>query len=128
MNERERLGKLILDSGELCNHCNAEFDSENIAQYLLENGVVLLPCKKGEKVFEIIKDCFSCSHCNTDYACSVCICERKSTDDLFDLFEVDWDKDCVYAISETHFNYNMVTDMGETVFLTREEAEKKLKG
>lgn len=74
-----------------------------------------------KKIFEISKDCFRCSHYKED---GFCFCEREPKGDLF---EVDKDKDCIYEILEMPFNYNMITDMGETIFLTRYEAEKSVK-
>ena len=92
-----------------------------VTDYLLKHNVIALPCKKGEKIFEIAKDCFRGSHYK-EY--DFCLCEREPKGDLF---EVDWDKDCVYEILEMPFSYNMITDMDEMIFLTRYEAEKALK-
>jgi hypothetical protein len=57
--ERERLIKLIDDFGDdvaLCDVCNRPPEdcegctNEQLADYLLENGVVVLPCKVGDTV------------------------------------------------------------------------------
>lgn len=131
MNERERLIELIEDgscsylSTEKCKNlmCECRTCCEQVlADYLLKNNVIVLPCKKGEKVFGIAKSCFRCSHYKDD---GFCLCEREPKGDLF---EVDLDKNCSYEISEMPFSYSMIDDVGETVFLTRYEAEKKLRG
>lgn len=97
--------------------------AENIADYLIANGVILPPCKVGDKVFEIKKTCFECPYCKDDYA-NWCEC---ALDDNKTMFETDYDKDCIYEIRETKFIYNMIEQVGKTVFVSREDAEKALK-
>ena len=46
---RDRLIKLLRDSG-----CSDEFETfEDIADYLIENGVIVPPCKVGDKIYYI---------------------------------------------------------------------------
>jgi hypothetical protein len=68
---------------------------------LEEQGLLIkLPCKVGTKVFEI------CTHCGW-YAMDI---------------------PTTYSIQERVFNYEYINDIGKTIFLTREEAEKALEG
>ena len=62
MNERERLIKLIDDFGDdvaLCDVCNRPLEdcegctNEQLAEHLLENGVIVLPVKVGQTVYGI---------------------------------------------------------------------------
>lgn len=95
-----------------------------VADYLLENGVVVLPCKVGDTYYVIQR------YCNTD---------------PFELTKepvAPWDcekycgcGDCSfseYRIEEHHFGtirfiLSVEKEIGKTVFLTREEAEAKLR-
>ncbi len=126
---RERLIKLLKQAeiqqilNAVCGDIDSLIDSprgaEFIADYLLENGVVLLPCKAGDAVY---------------------IVDRTS--------------DSVVSGIITHFEYNLYTTpkewitvvsnelwygkteirnridllIGKTVFLSREDAERALKG
>ena len=82
------------------------------ADYLLENGVIVPPCKVGDVVYEVDLP---------EYGIIVC----KVTKALYDSEEV-----IINVIdghgkgSEYYFDFD---DFGKTVFLTKEEAEAKLK-
>ena len=122
---RDRLIELINnfydEYFDICPECDDE--SACIADYLLDNGVIVLPCKIGDTVFEVEKNCLNCPH-YTDAGYSDW-CECKLDDDKL-MFEVDFDGDCVYEIIETKFEYRMIDRVGKTVFLTRDEAEQAL--
>jgi hypothetical protein len=88
--------------------------NEFIADHLIENGVIVPPCKVGDKLY---------------FVCVDEICEDYI------------DKGKVYAISQNEntlwfsvrylsgLRYDHTSsDFGKTVFLTKEEAEQKLKG
>lgn len=123
MNERERLIELIDDFGDdvaLCDVCNRPREdcegctNEQLAEYLVENGVVVLPCKVGDTVYEI--------------------CERRRSgkwqkaivERVVHGIEIGIDKILTARCGTTTYVY--LSRLGETVFLTREEAEKALKG
>ena len=123
MNERERLIELIDDFGDdvaLCDVCNRPREdcegctNEQLAEYLVENGVVVLPCKVGGTVYEI--------------------CERRRSgkwqkaivERVVHGIEIGIDKILTARCGTTTYLY--LSRLGETVFLTREEAEKALKG
>ena len=103
-----------------------EFDEvtiADIADHLLTNGVVVPPCKVGDTVYKIIKDCSECPNFREYFFAYDCCC---SLDDGKTMFDCDFDKDCIYKIEEILFTHAIMdgNSFGKTVFLTREEAEK----
>ncbi len=94
MTDRERLADLITRAVGGCDLYWADV----IADYLLENGVIVPPCKVDDTVYEI-----QYNHC--------CTCP-------------DFD---YYSINEKRFHLDMLNEINKTVFLTREEAEQSLK-
>lgn len=93
-----------------------------LAEYLLANGVVVQPCKVGDTVYAFSGDFgvvlpyfvdnlrIGFLDKNRNYWIYEANCHAEETDELLD--ELDFDPD----------------DFGKTVFLTREEAERALKG
>ena len=81
--------------------------TEKIADYLIQNGVVVLPCKVGDVAYIIINESekFGGSYVEEEKIVEVSTAGRIWTDKCY------YDDD----------------DIGKTVFLSREEAEKKLK-
>ncbi len=104
---------------ELISQCNAknlnmvqllEFEKLILADYLLENGVIVPPCKVGQILYVIevglineakVKEYKYCSNSNNGVHWHI-------------IFEE------LFAMSEAH--------IGKNVFYTREEAERALKG
>lgn len=131
INEHERLVDLLKEAKSITKNItlystideiiDTSYD-DLVADYLLKNGVIVLPCKIGDNVYEITKDCFNCSYLK-DYS-DTYICERNPDRNLFD---VDYEKDCKYKISKIVFTYSLVPYIGRHVFLTKEEAERALK-
>lgn len=86
----------------------------------LENGTMIeLPCKLGTKVFEM----------NSYYDCKIdAFCECHD-------FSLRGEKACICCenntkknvVNTSYFNLNMRDRIGKTVFLTKEEAEARLK-
>ena len=113
---RERLIELLSDAER--EHLNYEmankfcpFDeykchSEYIADYLIENGVVVLPCKVGDVVYRI----YTRAWIGEDVVREVVVSENG-------VFYID-DKGRMTSCNK----------FGKTVFLNREDAEAKLKG
>lgn len=105
---RDRLIELIDEA------INDEYTSySNIADYLLANGVIVPPCKVGDKVYAIFEDKIRelkvISHTSL-------VSETVKTMTIH----------CTnYRGAGRAFEW---CDIGKTVFLTREEAEKSLKG
>lgn len=94
MSERERLIKLL---DQNCGYVE-EQKAEMLAEYLLENGVIVLPCKVGDTVYQT-------DTAGQIYASTV--------------------KNIIYDTSSIAFDERAI---GTTVFLTKEQAEKALKG
>lgn len=98
-NNRDRLIELIQSAVDGC----ARHWAEKIADYLIANGVIVPPCKVGDTVYEITT--------------SEEIKQRKVKDIIYD-------NDGFRLRLEPYFSYEYY--LNETVFLTREEAEKAL--
>ena len=105
---RDRLIELLKKKYDhFCDQCGVNKDShytENLADYLIENGVIVPPCKVGDKVYQ------------TDF-----VRIYEST-----INEVTYTENKVIYVTE-----NIVFDenaIGKSIFLTREEAEQALKG
>lgn len=85
-----------------------------------EGRLVVLPCKVGDILYKIFKERAKCSaygECFDEYSCCGCECECDST--------------IQYVIRPIQPNtlpslVQYIGDIGKTVFLTREEAEKSL--
>ncbi len=97
MTDRERLIKL-LDSYYFEENSNTNSYFTELADYLLENGVMVSPCKVGDTVYQ------------TD---GIMIYESKIKSIIYDCgtHEIAFDE----------------TAIGKSIFLTREEAEQTLK-
>ena len=128
MTERERLIETICEG--LAQNCGGTCTLPNkmycqnchiLADYLLANGVIVPPCKVGDRVWEL------------------CRCD----DGMYRIFpmtvtkispygSVRWIKDKeptvwnIYATSDYTYMYKDFYDFGKNVFLTKEEAEKML--
>ena len=125
--ERERLVKLMRDRlielmQEWGNKNTDSFPFEGVADYLLENGVIVPPCKVGDavwvnstfgtikaRVVEIIVDVNNKFLMKIHYDLIYCYKERINTKGQV-------------GYTEDKFEF------GKTVFLTKEEAEKALGG
>ena len=107
---RDRLIELIEDCGKTQMPMieGLELWADEIADYLLANGVIVPPCKVGDTVYVLVNWC-DYTNCHFD-GCAGC----KNCNDK--------------GIVERKFNYSHLNEIGKTVFLTREEAEAKLKG
>lgn len=81
-----------------------------IADYLLENGVIVPPCKLGDTVWMLI----TCSSTKTIYQ------EGKRKQEHHQ-------HTYIRSVEMTKLNFfRVIKDIGDTVFLTKEEAEKAL--
>ena len=106
MSERERLIELLLESEPIKDRDLDDnwYDGEisDIAEYLLENGVIVLPVKVGDVVYMIVKK------------------RAKVSREYF------------HFIKKTKLTFlnleRVLKTWGKKVFLTKAEAEKALKG
>lgn len=119
MTDRERLIELLMQ-GDIAaskqgvfNCCMCRREAETIADYLLENGVVVLPVKAGDTIYEI--------H------------ERRKGNEWVKIISERF----VHGVEICMGGFMIIrcgstvsvflSDIGKNVFLTREEAEKALK-
>lgn len=112
MNQREKLTWML---SLLMDPQNA-FVPTTAADYLIEHGVVVLPCRCGDTVYEII----AWHDCTHPY-CYNCGDEEEMSQKIT----------CEYhkirtTIVEREFKYAMIDEVGDSIFLTREEAERAL--
>ena len=119
MSERERLIELLMQ-GDIAaakqgvfNCCMCRREAETIADYLLENGVIMLPVKAGDTIYEIHERRKGCERVKT-------ISER-----FVHGVEICMGGCMIIRCGSTISVF--LSDIGKTVFLTREEAEKALK-
>ena len=97
---RDRLINLII---EAMPYSEIERQPNKLADYLIANGVVLPPCKVGNTVY-------SFAYPRTD----IIVIDKETVEDLHFIVETD---ECYYD----------ERDIGRTVFLTKDQAEQKLK-
>lgn len=107
MNQRDRLIDLIIKSVDGC----ARNWAETIADYLLANGVIVPPCKVGDKVYVPSGD--EEFDWVDEYKVKYFYCSSKGIDRL-------------YIECGTMGNNFRPKDINKTVFFTREEAERAL--
>ena len=111
MTDRERLIDLMIDA----KRTEPETGSftEYLADYLLEHGVIVPPCKVGDRVYEI-----------TGRKTVSVYKVRAIRVELFGLF-IEWD--IVEGFVWQSLSGINADEIGKTVFLTREDAERALK-
>ena len=120
----ELLKQIDFDYGEECvcasedGYKGAPDLAEFFADHLLAEGVIVPPCKVGTTLYFLY---------NSPYADKPDLTPRiyKTTDWYFDI-----DKDGIAIVTRDIHSYNKkyYYNLGKTVFLTREEAEKALEG
>ena len=120
---RDRLIKLIKDIVH-------PYFAEAIADCLLENGVILPPCKVGDTVyvledFVFACDCRGCEHFEEGWYDDPSKCEKTNS--------CRKSPECIEVVVRkvTYadiLRYMYCGNFGKTVFLTKEEAERALKG
>ena len=104
---RDRLIELMQEWGT---KNTDSFPFENVADHLLANGVVCLPCKAGSQIYRIIGE-------NT----------LNPKIGRWDIVSLTIYPDEIGYVDDTD-NWIPLKDIGKTVFITREEAERALKG
>lgn len=86
--------------------------AERLADYLIANGVVVLPCKVGGKVYHI---------------CNVFNDSTMKSETVIKTRVIDFVQSMAF-LAESNGLIFSERDFGKTVFFTREDAEKALKG
>ena len=115
MNERERLIELIRQ-GYGKGRAKEEWQlvENTMADYLLENCVVVLPCKVGSIMYVIHPDTKQIYECIASH---------------FNIYEPTRSNEIRYFIKDKErYSNASFTDIGKIVFFTKEEAEQALKG
>ena len=108
---RDRLIELIRQAKKQTKNANCDIERNMIfADYLLENGVIVPPCKVGDKIYRAVYDWGGCK-----------------TVSEWELVKLEVYVEEVGFVDDSD-NWIAVDDIGKTIFLTREEAEAKLKG
>ena len=111
MTDRERLINLMIDAKRTDPETGSFTDY--LADYLLEHGIIVLPCKVGDRVYEVTG------------RKTVSVYKVKAIRvELFSLF-IEWD--IVEGFVWQSLSGINADEIGKTVFLTREEAERALK-
>ena len=99
---RERLKQLLQEAEGQAAYYDGDDAYGVAADYLLDNGVIALPCLIGDTVYRI--------------------CKKKYDVDGYGMqFVEDW------GIIRNAFSLKMYHELGKTVFTTREAAEEALK-
>ena len=111
MTDRERLINLMIEAKRTEPETGSFTDY--LADYLLEHGVTVLPCKVGDRVYEI-----------TGRKTVSVYKVRAIRAELFGLF-IEWD--IVEGFVWQSLSGINANEIGKTIFLTREEAERALK-
>ena len=119
MTERERLIEL-LKNAKLCSYPFGDQYSDStigkIADYLLANGVIVPPCKVGDTVYEILP--------KAGYIRAVNVVGFHLG--KFPTLRGHKRKEYFVGYLDQYLLHIRIDDIGKTVFLTREEAEKAL--
>lgn len=116
MTERDRLMKILQNQGRDGGFCldGLYENSDIIADYLIENGIIVLPCKANSKCFVInnfLKD--------ADKIISGTIVGFGIYKDGMTMY--------ISYTNEPISDERLISDFGKNVFLTYEKAEKTLK-
>ena len=124
MTNRERLTALLMAGAGDCLGKGGALNCSRLADYLLEHGVIVLPCKVGDTYYTIQK------YCNTDpldtekepvmpWDCENHCCRADCS---FKEYRID--EHCFGTVSSI---LDAEKAIGKTIFLIREEAERALK-
>lgn len=124
---RERLIELINEEYDLfCDECGAYKGGDNIdilADHLIENGVIVLPCNVGDTVYEVIELPNNKQHRIQGVVCAIHIadglpnsCNHKRSSYML-----------VECPNTKYVKSYPLSKFGKTIFLTKEEAEQELK-
>lgn len=121
---KERLVELIREGIRTYHTDSKQYLRDTIADYLLDNGVIVPPCKVGDVVY-VIEPC----NCYNNYSeFDKCHHRRTKATKWIEMVRVPTKHHtkCL-KLFERPFKIEYFNKIGKTVFLTREEAEAKLK-
>ena len=119
---RDRLIKLLHEANDIVKRNGFDFNANVMADYLVENGVIVPPCKVGDV-------CYPLDASETSLTCEetisrITISERNIIIGYYEHW--DYFNECRKA---NNWRLPLRTRiLGKGVFLTREDAERALKG
>lgn len=121
--QNEMKNRLVELLQEYTDNNNGGGSNHGRADYLIENGVIVPPCKVGgsvyvpldDKTIQELETVILTIESDSFFLNAVCKCDFENCDNVCDDGKV----------CGMHFEYK---EIGKTVFLTKEEAEQKLKG
>lgn len=120
---KDRLIELIRGAKKNTKGANCDLEREHLfADYLIENGVIVPPCKVGDGIWVVEED---------DVTCYMFLAKSKGCVIATSwINDYDLDETIEYHIAETQDNLDtdLVVFPDEYCFATREKAEQKLKG
>ena len=115
MTDRDRLIELLTG-----HYMNTLADAIDVADHLLANGVIVPPCRVGDKVYYVHE-----TYWDKDYKNQVI--NHNVRNRILKIVERP-NHATNLALEILHFDYCFITDwIKGNIFLTKEEAEKKLK-
>ena len=106
MTDRERLTALLMAGAGDCLGKGGALNCTKLADYLIEHGIIVLPCKVGDTVYSI---------------------DKKVLAYHWDEHRYIVDKWSEYKVCEIPFSLTLWESGWKEIFLTREEAELALK-
>lgn len=115
---RDRLIKLIEDYVTYLPHVEGQTWEEACADYLIENGIIILPCKVGDTVYEV-KRCTS----SEAIQAGIPIDNKKRGRYGRDMV---YSRNRPYKVCKRKMVKSLYQQVGKTVFLTTEDAQKAL--
>lgn len=117
---KNRLFELIYESDYI--NLVSDASVEGLADFLLENGVIVLPCKVGDKFYRVETYCTEGGYWEEPRRPYSSTCEDCCE-------ECDGEKRIVeYTFNSAKQILELEKSFGSFVFLTKEEAEKALNG
>lgn len=122
MNDRDRLIELIQKAHDGC----VKISSQKLADYLLSNGVIVPPCKVGDTVYYINRSYHIELKKDTIYEAKVVRIVTTSLGTSL-VIQIRGEWGCIQQSNIDCIETPDVKDFDRTVFLTKEEAEAKLK-
>lgn len=109
--QREKLAELLYKINDTIDSDLLSYEREEVADYLLQNGVVVLPCTIG----------------NTVYLISDGKCKEIEIENIHQWVSGQWKFEGWHGKGKYREGYEFgIENFGKNVFLTREEAEKVL--
>lgn len=114
---RDRLVELIRDY----NQGRGRISPEDLADHLIENGVIVPPCKVGDTVYSF---CETFGVVLPYFVESLHIAYYDENSEVYQYEANCTNDECDELLDSIDFE---IDDIGKTVFLTKEQAEQKLK-